>query len=48
MADVFLGTSDMSALADAVSAFFAWGIGLGAVMWLVGYMVHVVIALARY
>lgn len=48
MADVFLSSADMGALADAVSQYFAWGIGLGAVVWLVGYMVHVVISLMRY
>lgn len=48
MADVFLSPTDMSTLADVVSQYFAWGIGLGAVVWLVGYMVHVVIGLMRY
>lgn len=42
MADWFLTGDDMGFLVDAVTQWVAYGVGLGAVLWLLGAAVHVI------
>lgn len=46
--DVILKPEDFTVLSDAVTAYFAWGIGLGACVWMIGAVVHFIIDLFRY
>lgn len=46
--DVILKPDDFQVLVDAVTAYFAWGIGLGASIWMIGAVVHFIIDIFRF
>ena len=48
MADWFLVGEDLAFLTENVALWVAYGIGLGAVLWVVGCMVHWVYLFVRY
>lgn len=48
MAECFLVGDDMAFMTDAVTQFFAYGIGLGAVLWLIGWCMYWVKLFVRY
>lgn len=48
MAECFLSGEDFTFFADVVSNWLAYGIGLGAVFWLVGQIVRVIYQFLRY
>ena len=48
MADCFLTGEDFAYLSDVLSNWLAYGIGLGAVLWLLGQGVRFVIQFVRY
>ena len=48
MADWFLSTDDFAYFTDAVATWLAYGIGFGAVLWLIGQMVGVVYRFLRF
>lgn len=45
---VFLSGDELATIADVCVSYLAYGIGLGAVMWLVGSVVWLVIQLMKY
>lgn len=48
MADWFLVGDDFSYLVDAASSWLAYGIGFGAVVWMIGQVVALIYRLVRY
>lgn len=48
MAEFFLTGEDFTYLSDAVSSWLAYGIGFGAVAWLIGQVVALVWQLVKY
>ena len=48
IADWFLTGDDLSFLTDTVTSFFSYGIGLGVVLFIIGWMVHFVKQLVMY
>ena len=48
MADWFLTGSDMAFLTDNLVSWFAFGIGLGVVLWIVGFAVYWISMFVRY
>lgn len=48
MADWFIVADDLAFLTDNVVAWFAYGIGLGAILWIIGSMVHWISLFLRY
>lgn len=48
MYECFLSGDDMAFLTDCVVQFVAYGIGFGAIVWLVGWMFHWVSLFVRY
>lgn len=45
---LFLGASDLGWLVDAFGTFVAYGLGLGFVVWVVGYVVAFVMDVLRF
>lgn len=48
MSEWILTGDDFAYLAEVVFRFLAYGLGLGAVLWLVGAIVHVIADFVRY
>lgn len=48
MADWFLTGDEFAYLADTLTTFFGYGLGLGCVLWLLGAVVHVIWDFVRY
>lgn len=48
MADFFLAPQDFEFLSDIVATFISYGIGLGAIFWIVGAVVSLFWQLLRY
>lgn len=48
MAECFLSGEDFTFFADVISNWLAYGIGLGAVFWLVGQIVRIIVQFVRY
>ena len=48
MADCFLTGNDFAYLSDVVTCWLAYGIGFGAVFWLVGQGIRVIYSFLRY
>lgn len=48
MADWILTGDDFAYLSGVIAEYIAYGLGLGAVLWLVGAVVHVIWDFVRY